>query len=95
MPQILAYFEAPRAADLVVFAAPGWDLGHKWKAGHGGIRPGEMQFPLIIAGAEMPQGKLSTGRAVDVVPTILEVLGEKADKNLDGESLIKKEIIGH
>lgn len=90
LPQILAYFEAPRAADLVVFAAPGWDLGYQWKAGHGGIRPGEMNFPLIMAGPGIPHGELSTGRAVDVLPTILELLGQKADKNLDGESLIKK-----
>ena len=90
LPQILSYFEAPRAADLVVFAAPGWDLGHKWKAGHGGIRPGEMTFPLIMAGPGIPHGELSTGRAVDVLPTILELLGKQADKNLDGQSLIKK-----
>ncbi len=90
LPQILAYFEAPRAADLVVFAAPGWDLGHQWKAGHGGIRPGEMAFPLIMAGPGIPHGELSTGRAVDVLPTILELLGQEADKNLDGQSLIKK-----
>ena len=88
-PQILAYFKAPRAADVVVFAAPGWDLGHKWKAGHGGIRPAEMNFPLIIAGPSIPHGQRSTGRAVDVLPTILELLGQPADKNLDGTSLIK------
>ncbi len=90
LPQILAYFEAARGADVVVFAAPGWDLGHKWKAGHGGIRPGEMNFPLIMAGPGISHGELATGRAVDVLPTILELLGQEADKNLDGKSLIKR-----
>ena len=35
LPQIITYFDAPRAADLVVFAAPGRDLGHQWRAGNG------------------------------------------------------------
>ena len=87
-PQILAYFQAPRAADLVVFAAPGWDLGHKWKAGHGGLRPQEMTFPLIMAGPQLPHTKLPTARAVDILPTILELLGHRADNDLDGQSLI-------
>ena len=88
VPQLLAYFRARRAADLVVFAGPGWDLGYQWKAGHGGLRPGEMQFPLIIAGPSVPKGQLGTARAVDILPTILELLGERADKSLDGKSLI-------
>ena len=89
LPQIITYFDAPRAADLVVFAAPGWDLGHQWKAGHGGLRPGEMHFPLIMAGPGVPKGRLETARAVDILPTILELMGKKADKNLDGQNILK------
>ena len=90
LPQIMTYFDAPRAADLVVFAAPGWDLGHQWKAGHGGLRPGEMHFPLILAGPGVTKGQLPTARAVDILPTILELMGKKADKNLDGESILRE-----
>ncbi len=86
------YVEPAKVAPpcLVVFAAPGWDLGHQWKAGHGGIRPGEMNFPLIMAGLGIPHGQLSRGPAVGVLPTILELLSQKADKNVDGQILIKK-----
>ena len=88
LPQIITYFDAARAADLVVFAAPGWDLGYKWKAGHGGLRAGEMQFPLILAGPGVRKGRMETARAVDILPTVLELLGERADITLDGQSIL-------
>ena len=90
LPQILTYFDAERVPDLLVFAAPGWDLGHKWKAGHGGLRPAEMHVPLILAGPGVPKGQLPTARAVDILPTIMELLGKKTDNNLDGQSILKR-----
>ena len=89
LPQMLTYFDARRAADLVIFAAPGWDLGHQWKAGHGGLRPGEMHFPLILAGPGVPRGRVETARAVDILPTILELLDKETDKSLDGENILE------
>ena len=88
-PQILAYFRSHLAGDLVVFAAPDWDLSDQWKAGHGGLRPAEMTFPLILAGPGIDHGQLPVTRAVDVVPTILDLLGRTPDEELDGQSLIR------
>ena len=88
-PQILAYFRSHLAGDLVIFAAPDWDLSDQWKAGHGGLRPSEMTFPLILAGPGIDHGQLPVARAVDVVPTILDLLGRTPDEELDGRSLIR------
>ncbi len=85
--QIVAYFRAQRAGDIVVFAAPGWDFGNKHSAGHGGLRPGEMFFPLLIAGKGIKPGRGEAARAVDVVPTLLWLLGRDVPKNLDGDVL--------
>ncbi len=87
-PQLLAYFQAPRAGDVVVFAAPGWDFTEKYRAGHGGIRPAEMHFPLILAGPGVPHGELEAARCVDLVPTLLELLGRDPPPDLDGTSLV-------
>jgi len=50
VPQIMAYFDATRAGDILVFAAPGWDFHNRNKAGHGGVRPGEMVTVMLLAG---------------------------------------------
>ena len=89
VPQILAYFEAPRAGDLAVFAAPGWDFATHYKAGHGGVRPEDMFVPLLVAGPGVPHLKHpGPVRAVDVAPTLLELLGRPAPADLDGRSLL-------
>jgi len=91
VPQIMAYFDGRRAGDIAIFAAPGWDFAHKNKAGHGGLRPAEMYTVLLMAGPGVPQGKL-TGpvRAVDVVPTLLDLLGRPVPTDLDGRNLLAK-----
>jgi len=91
VPQIMAYFDAPRAADVAVFAAPGWDFSNKHKAGHGGVRPGDMATVLLMAGPGVPhERRTAPVRAVDVVPTLLELLGRPVPDGLDGQSLIRK-----
>lgn len=87
-PQIVAYFRARRAGDIAVFAAPGWDFGTKNRAGHGGLRPLDLHVPLIVAGPGVPRGTLKTARTVDVVPTVLELLGRPIPDGLDGRSLL-------
>lgn len=86
--QILAYFRAPRAGDVAVFAAPGWDFRDSNKAGHGGLRPGEMHVPLLIAGPGVPKGRLDAVRTVDVMPTILKLLGRPLPAGMDGQPII-------
>jgi len=86
--QILAYFRARRAGDIAVFAAPGWDFGQKNHAGHGGLRPEEMFVPILLAGPGVPAGRADAVRTVDIMPTLLELLGRPAARNLDGHSLL-------
>lgn len=86
--QLLAYFRGSRAGDLVAFAAPGWDFGTSKKAGHGGLRPGEMLAPLLIAGPDISRAELPAARTVDLVPTILTLMGRPVPPGLDGRSLV-------
>ncbi|HUU60342.1 MAG TPA: alkaline phosphatase family protein [Phycisphaerae bacterium] len=85
--QILAYFRARRAGDIALFAAPGWDFGMENRAGHGGLRPGDMHVPLLIAGPGVPKGEADIARTVDVMPTLLQLLGRPIPEGLDGEAL--------
>jgi len=90
VPQMMAYFDAPRAADIAVFAAPGWDFGHKLKAGHGGLGPVEMYTVLLVAGPGIAhERRQEPVRSVDVVPTVLDLLGRPVPDDLDGRSLIR------
>jgi len=86
--QILTYFRSRRAGDIAVFAAPGWDFENTNRAGHGGLRADDdMCVPLLIAGPGVPHGRLETVRAVDLVPTLLDLLGRPVPAGLDGKSL--------
>jgi len=85
VPQIMAYFDSPRAADLAVFAAPGWNFGFPNQGGHGGLRPIEMYVPLILAGPGIPhERRPGPVRSVDVAPTLLHLLGRPVPTDLDG-----------
>ena len=86
---LLAYFRAKRRGDIVLFAAPGWDFGKVNKAGHGGLRPSDMHVPLLLAGPGIPHGKLTAARSVDIMPTILHLLGKPIPKDIDGRNLLK------
>jgi len=91
IPQIVVYFDAPRAGDILVFAAPGWDFRNQNKGGHGGLRPEEMFVPLLMAGPGVPHERRTEAvRAVDVLPTILELLGRPVPTDIDGRSLLRK-----
>ncbi|HNX27544.1 MAG TPA: hypothetical protein PKK48_09080, partial [Phycisphaerae bacterium] len=83
---ICAYFRCKRCGDIALFAMPGYDFNNVHRAGHGGLRPGEMFVPLIIAGPGIAQQKIKYARTIDVVPTILELLG-KSPMQVDGKAL--------
>ena len=86
--QLLAYFRARRAGDIAVFAAPGWDFGRTNRAGHGGLGPEDMHVPLLIAGPGVGQGRRTGARTVDVMPTLLNLLGRPVPPGLDGRDLL-------
>jgi hypothetical protein len=81
---IVAYFRARRAGDIAVFAAPGWDLSDKHRAGHGGLRPDEMYVPLLMAGPGIAKQRVDVARAIDVMPTLLQRLGRPVPRGIDG-----------
>ncbi|MBN2581442.1 MAG: alkaline phosphatase family protein [Planctomycetes bacterium] len=85
--QIVAYFRAHRAGDLVAFAAPGWDFRTQNRAGHGGLRPGEMLVPMMLAGPGVPHGMVDVAQTVDMMPTLLHLLGRPIPSGLDGSVL--------
>lgn len=85
--QLLAYFRARRAGDIVAFAAEGWDFSNVHSGGHGGLSPGDMHVPMLIAGPDVPVGEVKAARAVDLVPTILSLLGRPVPEDLDGRPL--------
>jgi len=86
--QLLAYFRAQRAGDLVAFAAEGWDLANANRAGHGGLFPSDMAVPVLLAGPRVPKGRLGAVRVIDVSATILELMGRPVPPDLDGQSLL-------
>jgi len=90
--QILAYFRARRAGDIAVFAAPGWDFNNVNRAGHGGLLPEDMCVPLLIAGAGVQHGRLEVARTIDLMPTLLRLLGRKIPEGLDGQDLLKAKV---
>ncbi|MFA6132889.1 MAG: alkaline phosphatase family protein [Phycisphaerae bacterium] len=92
--QILAYFRSPRAGDLVAFAAPGWDFNRTHRAGHGGTFPQDMYVPMLLAGPGVPHTQQTIARTVDLMPTLLELLGRPVPPGLDGQSLIPTTIPG-
>ncbi len=77
VPQLVEMFDSPRTGDLVVFAADGWLLYPNEHAGHGSTLYRDMHVPLYFAGPDLPPGtRVQLARLVDLVPTLLGLLGE-------------------
>jgi len=86
--QLLAYFRGRRAGDIAVFAAPGFDFDTNHKGGHGGLRPADLFVPMALAGPGVPKGQtVAVSRTVDLVPTLLKLLGKPLPAHLDGKPL--------
>ena len=85
--QVLAYFRARRAGDIALFAKPGWDFHTRNRAGHGGLRPSDMHVPFLLAGPGVPRQRGEIARTVDLMPTLLALLGRRIPPGLDGKNL--------
>jgi hypothetical protein len=88
--QIAQLFGSPRAGDLVVSAAPGWDLDRPHRrahrSGHGTLHRDHMHVPFALSHPFRREGV----RTVDAFPTILELLGEPVPAGIDGKSLLPR-----
>jgi arylsulfatase A-like enzyme len=81
--QVVDLFDSPRTGDVVLFAAEGWSFERGLRGGHGSCLARDMHIPMYFAGPGLPAGNtISYARLVDLMPTILGLLG-KADR-LDG-----------
>jgi arylsulfatase A-like enzyme len=93
VPQIVELFDSPRAGDVVVFAESDWTFDPQLPGGHGSVVAADMRVPFYFAGPDLPAGaSIPCGRTVDLVPTVLDLLGELhrlADLSLDGISLAR------
>jgi hypothetical protein len=85
--QLLAISDAPRAGDIILSAAPGWDLRTRWEpivhaSGHGALHREQMLVPLVMSRAP----RLKPRRTTDVFPSALAALGLEIPAGLDGAS---------
>jgi hypothetical protein len=84
--QVIEFFRASRAGDLVVCAAPGFDLRSRFeyqphRGSHGCLDRAHMLVPAAV-NARWGEGAI---RSVDLFPSILAALGRPVPPDLDGE----------
>jgi len=86
--QLAQIFGSARAGDLVISAAPGWDLmateKRAFRSGHGSLHKDHMRVPFALS----HRFEDRPVRSVDAFPTILELLGEAPREGIDGRSLV-------
>lgn len=83
--QLCAIASAPRAGDIILSAAPGWDLRSRWEpishvSGHGALHREQMLVPFVSS-RPLRQQPL---RTTDLFPTALQRLGITVPRGLDG-----------
>ena len=88
--QLSTLVPSPRAGDIVLSAAVGWDLRARYEptphvSTHGALLREQMMVPLLLDGpvARQPQ------RTTDVVPSALDLLGVTSDIPFDGRSFLR------
>ncbi len=81
VPQLLPLLRVRQAGEVVVFAAPGYSFVRE-RGGHGGIRREELHIPLMFAGPGIePGSEMDVARSVDLVPTVLDLLGLDVERH--------------
>lgn len=92
--QLAQIFGSPRTGDLVVSAAPGWDLrghhmSHEHRSGHGSLHRDHMRVPFAMS----HPFDTSAVRTVDAFPMILRLLGEPVPAGIDGRDLTDPAVV--
>ena len=87
--QIAAIASAPRAGDVILSAAEGWDLRSRWEptlhvSGHGALRRAQMLVPLLMS----RPARGTPRRTTDVFPSALRRLGIPSPCGLDGDAYV-------
>jgi hypothetical protein len=87
--QVYQLFSSSRCGDIVVLAAPGWDLMDEDHIGsHGGLEREEMLTPAVLAGPGIARKSLKCIRTVDIFPTYLKFFGLNPELlEIDGRTL--------
>lgn len=87
--QICQLFNSHRCGDIVVLAAPGWDLMDEGHIGsHGSIEREEIMVPVVLAGPGIAEKRLKYARTIDIFPTYLKFLGlNPGPLEIDGRAL--------
>ncbi len=91
VPHLPPLLHVRRAGQVVLFAAPGYSFVRE-AGGHGGLDRDERLMTFLIAGPGIEPGSvISTARSVDLVPTLLDLLGVEHDEDewLEGVSLVR------
>jgi len=88
VPPLMSLLHARRAGQVVLFAQPGYSFAVE-RGGHGGIDRDERLMTFALAGPGIAPGTIiDTARAVDVTPTLLDLLGVSYDPpEFEGVSL--------
>ncbi len=76
---------------IIITADHGDEQWEHGRVGHGGsLRETLIHVPLVVHYPPMfPAGKVTTGvEVIDILPTVAEVTGQKADNEWQGESLV-------
>ena len=87
--QLQALCTAPRAGDVVLSAAPDWDLRSRFEpvphvSTHGALLREQMLVPLLVDGPVVRVPR----RTADVMPSTLDALGITVPEGLDGRSFL-------
>jgi hypothetical protein len=93
VPQAMEMMDAVRAGDVVLFADENWSFDGQAAGTHGSCKAADMRIPLYFAGPGLPAGgRVAQGRLVDIMPTVLDLLGEGRRlaqiSPIDGVSLV-------
>lgn len=85
--QLADLFDSPRAGDIILFAAEGWDFAPGNRGGHGGVGAIDTRVPMVFSGPMIDRAaRIDVARLADVTPTILGLLGRRPS----GEPLTHK-----